>query len=124
MRYASTILYVPDVAAATSFYQQAFGLQPGFADPGGTYATLAGDGGQIAFASRAQAAEGVGEEAHRGPAGFELWIETDDVPAAVERALGAGAELVREPVRKPWGQEVAYVRDLNGTLVELGEPIG
>jgi lactoylglutathione lyase len=124
MRYASTILYVPDVAAATAFYERAFGLETGFSDPGGSYAVLAGDGGALAFASHDQAAQGVGDEARAAPAGFEVWIETDDVPGAVQRALEAGAQLVREPVEKPWGQTVAYVRDPNGTLVELGEPVG
>ena len=124
MRYAQTILYVADVAAAVRFYTDAFGLEPGFADAGGTYATLAGEGGQLAFASHDQAAQGVGDEARRPPAGFEVWIETDDVPAAVDRALRAGAELVAEPVEKPWGQTVAYVRDPNGALVELGTPVG
>jgi lactoylglutathione lyase len=124
VRYASTILYVSDVAAATAFYERAFGLQTGFADPGGTYAVLAGDGGALAFASHDQAAQGVGDEARAAPAGFEVWIETDDVPGAVQRALEAGAQLVHEPVEKPWGQTVAYVRDPNGTLVELGEPTG
>jgi catechol 2,3-dioxygenase-like lactoylglutathione lyase family enzyme len=123
MRYASTILYVPDVGAAVAFYTTAFGLEPGFADPGGTYATLAGEGGQLAFASHDQAAAGVGDEGRAAPAGFEVWIETDDVPGAVERAVAAGAELLHEPVVKPWGQTVAYVRDPNGTLVELAEPV-
>jgi len=124
MRYASTILYVPDVAAAVAFYTRAFGLEPGFADPGGTYATLAGEGGTLAFASHDQAASGVGEEGRAAPAGFEVWVEAEDVPGAVQRALAAGAQLVRAPERKPWGQTVAYVRDPNGTLVELGEPVG
>jgi catechol 2,3-dioxygenase-like lactoylglutathione lyase family enzyme len=124
MRYASTILYVPDVAAAVAFYGEAFGLEPGFVEHGGTYATLAGEGGTLAFASHDQAAQGVGDEARRPPAGFEVWIETGDVPGAVQRALAAGAELVHEPERKPWGQTVAYVRDPDGTLVELGEPVG
>jgi len=123
MRYAATILYVPDVPAAVDFYERAFGLQPGFAAEGGGYATMAGDGGQLAFANRDQMAEGIGDEARAAPAGFEVWIEADDVPAAVERAVQAGAELLHEPERKPWGQTVAYVRDPNGTLVEIGEPV-
>jgi lactoylglutathione lyase len=123
MRYAATILYVPDVAAAVGFYTNAFGLEPGFMAPGGGYATLAGDGGQLAFATRDVIAESVGDQARRPPAGFEVWIEATDVPGAVERAVAAGAELVLEPERKPWGQTVAYVRDPNGTLVEIGEPV-
>jgi len=123
MRYASTIVYVPDVPAAVRFFADAFGLEPGFADPGGTYATLAGEGGQLAFASHDQGASAVGDEARRAPAGFEVWIEADDVPAAVRSALAAGAELVAEPAEKPWGQTVAYVRSPDGVLVELGTPV-
>jgi lactoylglutathione lyase len=123
MRYASTILYVPDVQAAVDFYTRAFGLEVGFMPPGGGYATLAGDGGQLAFAIHDVVAESIGDEARREPAGFEVWIEATDVPGAVERAVAAGAELVVEPVTKPWGQTIAYVRDPNGTLIEIGEPV-
>ena len=105
MRYASTILYVPDVAAAVTCTEGAFGLQQAFADPGGTYAALGGEGGVLAFASHDQAAQGVGDEGRAAPAGFEVWIEADDVPAAVQRALEAGAQLVHEPVEKPSGPD-------------------
>jgi len=37
----------------------------------------------------------------------------------VAQAEAAGARKVADPVTKPWGQVVAYVRDLNGLLVEL-----
>jgi catechol 2,3-dioxygenase-like lactoylglutathione lyase family enzyme len=123
MRYASTIVYVADVQAAVDFYTQAFDLEVGFMPPGGGYATLAGDGGQLAFATHDVVAESIGDEARRAPAGFEVWIETTDVPGAVERATAAGAEVLHEPVRKPWGQEIAYVRAPDGTLIELGEPV-
>ena len=53
-----------------------------------------------------------------------MWIEADDVPGAYATALDAGATAMQEPAEKPWGQTVAYVRDPNGTLVELGEPVG
>ena len=123
MRYASTIIYVTDVAAATLFYERAFGLKVGFADSGGTYATLAGDGGQLAFASHDQVAKNLGDVARAAPAGFEVWIEATDVPAALEQALAAGAELVVEPHQMPWGQTIAYVRDPAGIMVEIGEPV-
>ena len=44
---------------------------------------------------------------------------TDDVASAYKKALAAGAAKVTPPKEKPWGQTVAYVRDLNGFLVEL-----
>jgi lactoylglutathione lyase len=122
MRFAAAILYVPDVPSAVDFYVAAFGLTRGFADDSGSYATLAGDGAVLAFASYdvAPPAEGVRER----PGGFEIWLETADVAAAYEKAVGSGAEPVAEPVVKPWGQTVAYVRDPNGTLIELGSPVG
>ena len=49
---------------------------------------------------------------------------TGVTPAAFARAVAAGATPLKEPVTKPWGQTVAYVRDLDGFLVELCSPIG
>jgi len=121
VRYASTILYVSDVSAAVAFYENAFGLEPGFAAPGGSYATLGGEGGVLAFATYEMAPDTDGTDAP--PAGFEVWIEAEDVPGAYATALAAGAEAVQEPMEKPWGQTVAYVRDPNGVLIELGEPV-
>ena len=42
-----------------------------------------------------------------------------DVPAAIERAVEAGARELSPPKQKPWGQTVSYVRDPNGVLIEL-----
>ncbi len=39
------------------------------------------------------------------------------------KAVKAGATAVREPVTKPWGQVVDYVRDLNGVSVEIGSSV-
>ncbi len=80
MRYASTILYVPDVNAAVEFYSRAFGLEPGFVDPSDTYATLGGDGATLAFTTHDNAPDT--ERTTDPPAGFEVWVEADDVPAA------------------------------------------
>jgi len=47
----------------------------------------------------------------------------DDVAAAYDRALAAGATAITEPTQKPWGQTVAYVRDRDGVIVELCTPV-
>jgi lactoylglutathione lyase len=122
MRLASTIVYVADVTAAVQFYVAAFGLEPGFADPGGTYATLQAPGATLAFAAHENAPQT--ERATDPPAGFEVWIEADDVPSAYWHALEVGAHDVHGPETKPWGQTVAYVKDPNGVLVEIGSPVG
>jgi hypothetical protein len=57
-------------------------------------------------------------------AGAEVAFVTKDVPAAFRKALEGGAVSRGEPMTKPWGQIVSYVRDLNGFLVELCSPVG
>jgi uncharacterized glyoxalase superfamily protein PhnB len=56
-------------------------------------------------------------------AGIEIALVTDDPAAAYKRAVAVGAIAVKPPVQKPWGQTVAYVRDLNGCLVEICSPV-
>jgi len=50
------------------------------------------------------------------------WI-TDDPYKAYQTAISAGGEPVHPPCQKPWGQTVAYVRDLSCCLVEIGSPV-
>jgi uncharacterized glyoxalase superfamily protein PhnB len=53
------------------------------------------------------------------PFGIEIGFTTDDVEGVIKEAVAAGAMLIEEPKTKPWGQVVAYVRDLDGFLVEI-----
>ncbi|MFN8169135.1 MAG: VOC family protein [Candidatus Nanopelagicales bacterium] len=55
---------------------------------------------------------------------MEVGLVVDDVAAACERAVGAGAALLSAPTTKPWGQVVAYVRCPDGCLVELCTAVG
>jgi uncharacterized glyoxalase superfamily protein PhnB len=48
---------------------------------------------------------------------------TEDVETAYRHAVSTGAVEVKAPVKKPWGQVVGYVRDLNGFLVEICSPM-
>jgi uncharacterized glyoxalase superfamily protein PhnB len=59
----------------------------------------------------------------RPPASFEIAFATEDVAAAFDRAVKAGAAATVPPKVKPWGQTVAYVRDMDGHLVELCTPM-
>lgn len=124
-----TIVYVPDVPAALAFYERAFGLSRRFVDESGNYGELETGAVTLAF-SQDDFAHGLTGVEHQGNAadgpagGFELVLLTDDVAAAVEAARIAGATVVSPPAEMPWGQTVAYVRDLNGVLVELATPVG
>ena len=51
-------------------------------------------------------------------------VETDDVAAALDRAVKSGAELVQGVSQMDWGQTLAYVRTPDGTLVEICTKVG
>ncbi len=61
---------------------------------------------------------------HSGePLGMEIALVTEDVAAAHAKAIAEGAVSLKEPVLKPWGQTVSYVRCPDGTLVEICSPV-
>ena len=128
MRFGYTILYVRNVASSLELYEKAFGQRRRFVHDSGEYAELETGTTTLAFASRELAASNLplpfrpAEVGAPRPA-FEVCFVTDDVRAAFERAAAAGAEPVSEPQTKPWGQQVAYVRDRDGNLIELASPI-
>lgn len=126
MKFGYTILYVTDVEATVSFYESAFGLKRQFIHESGYGEMITGDT-KLAFASVELArSNGVSFEQTspegRSPA-FEIAFTTDDVAAAFQRAVEAGAAPIAEPKQKPWGQLVSYVSDINGFLVELCSPL-
>ena len=123
MRLGYIIVYVPDVAETIGFYERAFGLSRRFVHPSGEYAEMETGSTALGFAAaafvRGNGMEFQSLRPDQPPVAMEIALVTDDVAAAVSRAAAAGAVIVQQPVKKPWGQTVAYVRDLNGTLVEL-----
>lgn len=126
MQFAYTILYVEDVALSLAFYRDAFGLAVRFQHESGDYGELDTGGTTLALSSRRLMAQ-LGKNPQRPRADApcsEIAFSTADVPAAIERALSAGARLVQAAERMPWGQTVGYVADLDGFLVEICTPMG
>ena len=123
MRFGYTILYVRDVAASVEFYERAFDVERRLLHESGEYAELETGATALSFASHELAAQNVpGHAETGGSSGFEVCFVTEDVAGGYRRAVDAGAEPVSEPAKKPWGQEVAYVRDPDGVLVEIASP--
>ncbi|MDP1922767.1 MAG: SRPBCC family protein [Myxococcales bacterium] len=120
------ILYTPDVTAKVAFYEKAFGLETASRAPGDVYVQMKG-AVPLAF-SKESFVETMLPLAPRpsrpteAPAAAEMMLIVVDVKAAFDRAVKAGATPLVAPVTKPWGQVVAYVRDLDGALVELCTP--
>jgi lactoylglutathione lyase len=127
MKFGYTIVYVADVAASLAFFDKAFGLKTRFVHESG-YGELDTGETTLAFAThelgRTNLPKGyVAADASSLPVGVEVAFITDSVDEAYARAIKAGAQAIAEPVRKPWGQTVAYLRCPDGTLVELCSPV-
>ncbi len=125
MELGYTILYVPDVPATLKFYEAAFGLATQFVHECGDYGELETGSTALAFVSHRQMQQlGKNPQAASPTAPcFEIALCTPDVPAALARAVAAGAKPMRPVEVMPWGQTIAYVADINGFLVELCTPV-
>lgn len=125
MKFGYTILYVRDVQTSLAFYQSAFGLEQKFLHESGTYGELATGETTLAFAT-AEVLDATNLPAGQPDAAapvLEIALVTEDVQAAFDAALAAGAAEVSPPKDTPWGQTVAYVADTDGFWVELCTPV-
>ncbi len=121
MQFGYTILYVDDVPATLAFYGQAFGLTTRYTHESGSYGELETGATALAFVSHTLLRQ-IGKTPQLpvlDKPTSEIAFVTDDVAAAVKRAVDAGAKPVQEPTAMPWGQTIAYVGDCNGFLVEI-----
>jgi len=127
MKLGYTILYVRDVEASLNFFENAFGLPRRFYHESG-YGEVETGSTALGFASHELGASNLPDgyikaDASTVPLGMEVALVAEDVQTAFHKALSAGANSIREPMNKPWGQTVAYVRCPDGLLVELCSPV-
>ncbi|HPE59518.1 MAG: VOC family protein [Thiothrix sp.] len=125
MRLRHTILYVENVADSLSFFTRAFGFQQKMLHESGDYGELDTGTTILSFSSISlmqTLGKSPGRPDPKQPV-FEIALETDDVAAAVNQALAAGAHPVRDVEQMPWGQTIAYVSDPNGFLIEICSPV-
>jgi uncharacterized glyoxalase superfamily protein PhnB len=128
VQFAYTILYVKDVTKTISFYEKAFGFKRKFIAPGNEYGELMTGATTLSFASVQLAATNLSagflESSPGGkPFGMEIGFTTNDVQKTFDAAIAAGAIAVEKAKTKPWGQTVAYVKDINGFLIEICTPM-
>ncbi|KAF2514330.1 VOC family protein [Flavobacterium foetidum] len=124
IKFGYTILYVEDVEEAIAFYENAFGFTRKFVSPDNDYGELLTGETTLSFASKKLAAQNLPDgflesNLEDKPFAIEIGLITEDVPETLQKATSFGAVIVSEPHEKPWGQIVAYARDLNGFLIEI-----
>jgi lactoylglutathione lyase len=123
-----TILYVLDVTKSMEFYETAFGFKRKFITSENDYGELLTGETTLSFVSKELAnsnlKNGFLESSQIDkPFGIELALVTDNVQAIIEKAIELGAILTEQPIQKPWGQTVGYIRDIDGFLLEICTPI-
>ncbi len=128
IKFAYTILYVQNVKKTIEFYENAFGFTRKFITPENDYGELLVGETTLSFVSTTLAnsnlTNGFTESNLKDkPFGIEIGFTTENVEETISTAINAGATIVESPKTKPWGQIVAYVRDLDGFLIEICTPI-
>lgn len=128
VKFGYTILYVSDVTKSIEFYEKSFGFNRKFITPENDYGEL--DTGQtsIAFASielgKSNLKDGfIESDLDQKPFAIELGFVTDNVEEITKLAEQNGAKIIEEAKQKPWGQTVAYIRDMDGFLIEVCTPM-
>ncbi len=128
VRFAYTILYVPDVTRSIEFYEKVFGFHRRFITPDNDYGELNTGDTVLSFASVALAKthlkSGFSESSiNAKPFAMEIAFTTDNVEELYHKAIEAGATAEAPAEWKPQGQTVAYVRDPDGFLLEICTPM-
>lgn len=123
-KFASAVIYVPgDVKPVLDFYVDAFGLSIKFYDQEFNFGELETGDVTIAVASHSAGEYMIGEkysiEVDGYPKNLELAFFSDEVEQSYKIAVENGCEELCEPKTVPWGQTVAYVRSVEGTIVGL-----
>lgn len=123
MKYGYTALFVESVHETIDFYERAFGLKRKMVQESGEYGELQTGDTTLAFTVQSivktlSDVEFEPAALHKAAPPLELGMVSDSVDADFERAVAAGAVIVKPPHDKTWGR-VAYVRDNNGFLIEI-----
>ena len=126
--FAYTILYVDDLVKSLNFYEKVFDCKRKLLTPDNSYGEVAKGETTLSFATHTLAQSNFSEgfvesKITQQPFGIEIGFTTQEVAGTLKKAVDAGAVIYAEPKTKPWGQVVAYVRDINGFLVEICTPM-
>ena len=129
INFAYTILYVKDVTKSIDFYEKAFGFTRKFVTPDNSYGELLTGNTTLSFASidlaKTNLKDGFIESSNKNkPFAQEIGFTTNNVDEVFENAIKAGAISEAPAKFKAHGQTVAYVRDIDGFLIEICTPMG
>ena len=122
MKYSGTLLAVHDINRARQFYETLFGCEVGM-DLGVHVSfrngiSLQQEHSWLEFIHRDRSALTYGAN------DMELYFETNELDAFLERLHESGAVLVHPALEHSWGQRVVRFYDPDGHIIEVGEDMG
>jgi catechol 2,3-dioxygenase-like lactoylglutathione lyase family enzyme len=120
--FQSSVLFVQDIAASRRFYEELLGLKVemdvgpsvGFED--GFTLWQVDHAFQTIYGRAPDAVQQLAKN-------YELHFETADAKAASTHLSEAGVEFVHPLREMPWGKLIFRVRDPDGHIVAVGEPM-
>jgi catechol 2,3-dioxygenase-like lactoylglutathione lyase family enzyme len=121
--YQSCVIFVQEIAASRRFYEDLLGQEveidfgPGVDLQNGFTLWQIDHAFQTIYERAPDAAERLRQGNH------ELHFETVDAKAAADRLLQDGVEFVHPLREMPWGKRIFRVRDPDGHVVAVGEPM-
>jgi len=125
MKLGYLLFYVENVERSLKFYESAFGIPTRFLHESKTYGECETGATALGFVDRAFVASQKLPVELRSPTHYraEIGLTSEQIDVDFDKALKAGAILVKPITEKPWGQKVGYVLDLDGNLVEICTPM-
>jgi catechol 2,3-dioxygenase-like lactoylglutathione lyase family enzyme len=128
MNFTHIRVLVTDFARSFRFYADELGLPVEEGDPDGVYASFTTPSAHISIYPRSWMAAAVGapdmEPDTPAPDAALLALAVESVDDAFERLRGRGVAFLNEPHDRPdWGIRVLHLRDPDGLLIELNEPL-
>ena len=121
--YQSSVIFCRDIDTSRRFYVELFGQEvemdfgPSITFKGGLSLWQIDHAFQVIHGCEPGAAVQLGRHDH------ELHFETLDAQAASVRLSEAGVEFVQPLCEQPWGKRILRVRDPDGHVVAVGEPM-
>ncbi len=115
------VLIVPDIDQAMTYYRDTLGFETEVWEPApATYGYARRDDCDIHFAQ--------GEQPRPNsevvqPDLFDVYITTDDVDGLHGELQGRGADLLHEPIERPWGMREIRVQDPFGYILAFGQRV-
>jgi uncharacterized glyoxalase superfamily protein PhnB len=114
------VLLAPDVAEALDYYRDVLGfeVEPYAGEPRAYgYATRDGTHVHIAHAHHCRPNSDLVTDL------FDVYIWVDDVEAVHDELVERGAALIHPPIDREYGLREIRVRELNGYVLGIGQPL-